>query len=292
MRRAWAAWVAVCDRRESPSRLALVRILVAVVLLVDLIVAGALGVVEAVWPGGTAWWIAAIVLAVLFGAGAATRVSGLALVVVYARLAALAPDADRGIDALFRVAIGILALSGSHACASVDAWVLRKLGRAMPAQVPSWPRHLLVLQLVWMYFSAATFKTQAPWTPFGGFSALGLILADPHFARFGPGWIGAVYPLTQAGTALTVLFEWTSPIFLYACLERPGRVGRALRFIRFRWAWLAVGAGFHVALAVTMRLGIFPYGVLALYPAFFAPRPERGILPPCESPSSGPASQG
>jgi hypothetical protein len=122
--------------------------------------------------------------------------------------------------------------------------------------------------------------------PFGGCSALALILHDPHFARFDPAWVGAVYPLTQVATALTVLFEWTSPLFLYACLERPGRLGRALRFVRFRTAWLAVGVGFHLALAVTMRLGIFPYGVLALYPVFF-----RGRLRPCGSPSSAPASR-
>jgi hypothetical protein len=128
---------------------------------------------------------------------------------------------------------------------------------------------------------------QSAWLPLGGFSALGTILADPHFARFDPGWIGAVYPLTQVATAATVLFEWTSPLFLYSLLERPGRLGRALRFLRFRQVWLATGIVFHLALAATMRLGIFPFGVLVLYPVFFP-----GILARCGSPSSAPASRG
>jgi hypothetical protein len=269
--RAWARWVGWWDEREPPTALALCRLGLAAVLAIDLVLVGFHGVVDVVWPGGRTWWLAACVLTVLFGAGAATRVSGLALLVVYGRLAALGPDADRGIDALFRSAIGLLALSGSHARWSVDAWVRRRLGRPLPERIPAWPRRLLVLQMAWMYLSAATFKLQSAWLPWGGFSALGTILADPHFARFDPGWVGAVYPLTQVATAATVLFEWTSPLFLYSLLDRPGRLGRALRFLRFRQAWLGVGVGFHLALIVTMRLGIFPFGVLVLYPAFFPP---------------------
>jgi hypothetical protein len=38
-----------------------------------------------------------------------------------------------------------------------------------------------------------------------------------------------------------------------------------------REVWLALGIGFHVALIFTIRLGIFPFGMLALYWAFLTP---------------------
>jgi len=35
--------------------------------------------------------------------------------------------------------------------------------------------------------------------------------------------------------------------------------------------WCALGLGFKVGIAVTMRLGVFPYGMLALYPVLLGP---------------------
>ena len=72
----------------------------------------------------------------------------------------------------------------------------------MPAQVPAWPRYLLLLQLVWVYFSGGMNKSAGAWGPFGGFTALANALSDPHAARFAPGWVGAIYPLTRIATGL------------------------------------------------------------------------------------------
>jgi hypothetical protein len=188
----------------------------------------------------------------------------------------LCPDADRGIDALLRVAVVVLALSGSHARWSADAWVRRRLGRPFPALVPAWPRALLYLQVVWLYFSAAHTKADPAWGPLGGFSALGFVLSDPHYARFAPGWIAPFYPLTQLGTAATIVFEWGAPLLLlfhwwHLTPDRPGRLRAFSNRFRLRFAYIATGAAFHLAIAATLRLGIFPFGVLALYPLLFHP---------------------
>ena len=44
---------------------------------------------------------------------------------------------------------------------------------------------------------------------------------------------------------------------------------RPARYLR--WAWLLIGASFHLGIAVTMRLGIFPFGMLAVWPVFLHP---------------------
>jgi hypothetical protein len=53
--------------------------------------------------------------------------------------------------------------------------------------------------------------------------------------------------------------------------DRPGRLRRLSNFLRMRWVWMLTGLSFHVGIAVTMRLGIFPWGMIALYPALLRP---------------------
>ena len=38
--------------------------------------------------------------------------------------------------------------------------------------IPAWPRYLLFVQLIWVYFSGGHNKTGLEWTPSGGFTAL------------------------------------------------------------------------------------------------------------------------
>jgi hypothetical protein len=303
VRRALGGWVSFWDRREPATSLALTRILVAAVLLADLLQARVYGLVEAIWgppPEGLAWggvgsaaplaarwfgsstdtawllWWSGVVVAVLLCAGAATRVTAILLALIWAQLGNIAPDSDRGIDFMLRGVLLVLAFSPCHARWSVDAWVRRKIGRPFPELVPAWPRYLLFLQVIWVYFSAGHNKTDGAWGPLEGYSALANILTDPHFARFDPAWVGTFYPLLQLATASTMLFELGSPGMLLltywsATRERPGRIRRLANLLRLRWLWIVTGVTFHIGIGVTMRLGIFPWGMLALYPVLFHP---------------------
>jgi hypothetical protein len=298
--RAWRAWVALLDRKEPATSLAVVRILVAAVILADLIWMGVLGVPDALYTGpaaggmghgaasswaveifgdssDTAWALFALAMtsAVALLVGAFTRVSAVVLALTTADLARILPEADRGIDTLLRVVLVVLALSSAGETLSVDS--RRRNGWwTCPVPFPAWPRYLLVGQLVWLYFSAAMHKLQSPWTPMDGFSALHYILLDPHFALFDTPWIGELDWLTRTATFVTVTFEWTAPLVLLAYFyratkDRPGRLRALFQRTRFLHVWIGTGVVFHLMLAATMKLGIFPFGVLAVYPAFFAP---------------------
>ena len=48
--------------------------------------------------------------------------------------------------------------------------------------------------------------------------------------------------------------------------DRPGRIRHWCNRWRLRWIWIALGLAFHVGIAIFLRLGIFPWGMLALYP--------------------------
>lgn len=295
MTRAWRAWVELWDRREPPTALALVRILVGACVLGDLLHVRGLGLADVLWtapPDGLGygvhdrpwsvrwlgagdaglamWWLTALA-ALAFTVGLATRVAGVAMALGSAQLAVLLPDGDRGIDAALRAVALVLVLSQCHARWSIDAAVRRALGRPFPALVPAWPRYLLFAQLVWIYFSGGHNKGGPEWWPQGGFSALANALSDPHFARFDPGWVASTFPLPQVATAVTMLFELGAPLLLLfvwfeATADRPGRLRRACNRLHLRHAWIAIGVAFHVGIAIFLRLGVFPYGMLALYP--------------------------
>jgi hypothetical protein len=284
------------DRREPPTALALVRIFVGACVLADLLQVRGLGLANVLWTpppdglgygadgspwsvrwfgdadaGVTMWWLTALAAAA-FMLGLFTRVAGVALALGSAQLAALLPDGDRGIDAVLRVVTLVLVLSSCHARWSVDAALRRALGRPFPALVPAWPRYLLFAQVVWIYFSGGHNKGAPEWWPQGGFSALANALSDPHFARFDPGWVPATFPLPQLAAATTMLFELGAPLlFLFvwfeATADRPGRLRRLCNRLHLRHAWLAIGVLFHVGIALFLVLGVFPWGMLALYPA-------------------------
>jgi hypothetical protein len=75
---------------------------------------------------------------------------------------------------------------------------------------------------------------------------------------------------------MTMLFELGSPAILlftyYAgTADRPGRIRRWCNRLRLRWGWITLGIGFHLGIAVFLRLGPFAWGMLALYPVLLLP---------------------
>lgn len=296
--RLWRAWVALMDRREPATAQALVRIALGLCIVFDLAQIGALGLVDAVWapsPHGLGYgmarggwlvdwlgatprtaelvWLVALVAGIAFTVGAGTRVAAAAFVLASAQLASFAPDCDRGIDMILRVVMAIMVFAWGQARWSVDAWLWRRLGRPYPALVPAWPRYLLLAQVIWIYFSSAHNKSGAEWYPRGDFAALINVLSDPHVARFSPEWVPHAAPLLRLATLATMVFEWSAVLVLWLLhLEARSPSARTRRAATvLRWAWIALGVMLHVGIAVFMNLGIFPFGMLALYPVLFRP---------------------
>lgn len=271
MKAAWQRWVALWDRREPATALALVRIAASVVLLADYLWVAKLGMVHALWSrpfvgyasADAVMWYGVVVAALACTAiGAATPLACIAFAYASAQLATAAPDGESGSDVLMRIVFPILALSRCNARWSVDAWVMRKLGRPFADEVPAWPRYLLMLQLVWVYFSGGQNKSSAAWGPHGGFTALAYSLLDPSAGRLPVGFVVALYPVWRVATALTMAFELGAPLYLVAYAKNWRRV---------RWAWIALGVSFELGIAAGLKLGSFPYAMLALFPVLLRP---------------------
>lgn len=295
-----ARWVAFWDRREAPVSLALVRILVTAVMLLELLAAIGCDAVGLLWApppfgaaksslawfgassaGAYALWTFAVVSCALMLLGVAYRVTSWLFVLAMVEMWRCQPAGD-GIDGLLRIVLPLLAMSGAHGVWSFDAWLRKRRGRPPIESVPAWPRYLLVLQLVWLYFSAAHHRGRS-WGPHDGFSAIGNVLSDPHFARFTPGSLHVLSPLMRAGTLLTMVFELSAPLLLLFtwCDRNPGRGGELGMFIRrwkLRWVWIALGVSLHLGIALTMQIGMFPFAMLALYPAFLHPDELRQLI--------------
>lgn len=302
VRSAWRAWVALMDRRESPAALAAVRIAASLVLLADLVWVRHVGLIAPLWSpppegfgtsyagwsaslelGAHGLWWAAVVPLVLVVIGLGTRPACVVFALVSAELAAVAPYAESAIDPLMRIVFVILACSRCNARWSIDAAIGGRRGRPMPALVPAWPRYLVLLQLVWVYFSSGINKSSAGWGPHGGFTALANALMDPHNGRLDPELVVALYPLTQVATALTMVFELTAIAYLgllyYAATpEQPGRLRAWCNRLRLRWVWLALAIAFEVGIAIGLRLGAFPYGMLALFPVLLLPHEVECVV--------------
>jgi hypothetical protein len=172
----------------------------------------------------------------------------------------------------------ILAFSASGRAYSVDAKLRAGTFRGDGAQAPAWPRYLVLGQLVIMYTAAGLSKSATLWLPWGGHAALYVILNEPIYARHDFGYLAhpVLFFLTQMGTASSRLWELLSPLVLVVAHfrrtpDRPGRLRALVNRYPVRGVYVAFGVVFHLALAATLRLGIFPFSMLAFFPAFFRP---------------------
>lgn len=299
------AWVDLWDRREPVSPVALVRVLVGLVLTVDLLTAWRLDLVDVLWgpasEGGLSplteprpelgvfWepttararivWGVTTAGAAGVALGIATPISCLVTALGTAALGHLSPVTEIGLSYLLRSVLLVLAFSRCGASWSLDAWIRHRRGARGGTVVPAWPRYLLIAQLLWMYFAAGLAKHPARWAPWGDALAVYFALSDPVFLRWDPAWLSWGFPLTLGMTVASWTWELAAPVMLLAIgAHHVGRrralAGRPVpAWTRvgswFRLVYVAVGAGFHVSLLATMHLGLFPVGVLAVYPAWF-----------------------
>jgi hypothetical protein len=308
----WARWVELWDEREPATSLALIRISLATVVLVDLGIAAGHGVVTWLWAppagggitswdpaeaslfqrifsgtAGAEWWLwgGLVASALCVGIGCFTRVAALGYVCLSTQAALINAPADRAIDRMIRIVFLILVLSPAGSAWSLDAKRASGSFRGAGGVAPAWARYLILGQLVLVYFGAGLAKGGTYWYPWGGYSALYLTLSDPIMSAVDRRWFEQplAYASTQLATALTHLWELAAPLVLVAAhyrrtQDRPGRLRRLFNRIPVRDIYVVSGVAFHLSLALVLRLGIFPFAMLACFPAFFRPQEiERGI---------------
>lgn len=306
-------FVELFDEREPPHALAAVRILVALVTLFDLAVIALSDLPAWLWAplaeGGSSpaadaatgplvyrliWglgfgayglWAILLLSLLCFGAGFFTRTAGFVFVFTYAATAMVNDPADRGIDRAIRIMVLILSFSAAGKVWSIDAW--RKTGsfRGDGAPESAWPRYLVFAQLVLTYAAAGLSKGSPLWLPWGGYVALYVILRDPVYANADYSFLAEPLPffITQCATAVTHAWEVCAPLLLLAAhyrrtADRPGRLRALFNRVHFREVYVTFGVIFHLSLAFTMRLGIFPFAMLAFYPALFRPDEVTGFV--------------
>lgn len=292
MRSLWARWVATTRRDMDARPLALVRILACVAILVDLLDLGRLGLIDVVFRpwgagglsvvqananvlvdlsptwGGPAAYAVALVCFVLVACGAWTRPALVLGLLAYAQLGHLYPPGDRAIDRLLRTVLLVLLFSGAH----------RRLSLTGPRadRVPAWPADTVRLLLVIVYLSAgiAKLQYQPGWLAVDGIPVLFRVMTDPLAAHVDPALAVEWWPLLRLLGWGTIALELSAPLV----------------YTRFAPLWAMGGVGMHLGIALTMDLGMFSWGMLALYPILLArwfdggggvggegsPRPSKG----------------
>ena len=268
-RKLWTRWVDRCGRLEDSRPLALVRIGVAACVLGDLLRVAWLGLLPHVFhlysDGGiNKFPDSALVVDAWFGTHTGpflAALTGLCMVLVllgrwtgpailigvlaYAQLGHLFPPGDRGIDRILRTTLLILMFADSHRRLSLDP-------RQMRPRIPAWPMDLIRFLLVMVYLSAGVSKlmTTQAWVSVQEWPVLFRIMTDPLAAHMDPAGAVWVMPLFHLGSWATVLLECSSPLLL----------------TRWRRHWAIFGVTMHLGIAMTMELGMFSWGMLALYP--------------------------
>ena len=273
-----ARWNGFFHAEERPDALALIRILLCATLLVGVVqrlpharllisADGAATPFDAtiaalVPPGGVAVAMyAALAVCLLAGAiGWQTRLALAAAVVLYPLVGFL----DAATTLTKYTIIGthgllLLAMSPAAAAWSVDA----RFGSAARDRIPTWPRRLLQLFLCALYFGTAITKIQTP-AYHTGEHLIFWMLTDINAAHPLGHWLATQPTLAVIAAETTLIWEL---LFAVAIWVRP-----------LRRPMLAAGVAFHLGTLAMLGLWLFPFVMLALYPAFAESSRVRATL--------------
>lgn len=203
------------------------------------------------WPGDGMWWhfIVTKIAAVGLGIGLLTRLCAGVLFASVAYVLLVERQIYVNHYYLLSIAAGLLALVPSVSRWSVDSLMGIERSRMT---MPRWHLWLLRFQLGIPYFFGAIAKLNGDW--FRGQPAE-LILRG-HTDWFGRPWSqlpGAVDMMVYGG-------------FLYDLLVVPMLMWRPTRAIA-----VIMSLGFHLTNAYTLRIGVFPWFMLATLIVFFPP---------------------
>ncbi|MBW3539518.1 MAG: HTTM domain-containing protein [Planctomycetes bacterium] len=153
-------------------------------------------------------------------------------------------------------ALLLMSVSGAGRAWSLDS-ALDPQRRRRTLLAAAWPRRLMQVLVCSIYWGAAVTKIRLADFATGDLLEFSLLSDAWGGTRFGL-WLSTQRPLVVAVSIATVWFELFFPVLIWFRRTR-------------RWA-LAAAVVFHVALAATMRLGIFPYIMLAALAAFLEQR--------------------
>ncbi|NUO53030.1 MAG: HTTM domain-containing protein [Polyangiaceae bacterium] len=305
---AWRGWVAFTSEKESPTVLAIFRILIGLCAIGSLWSAARAGVVDAFWisaSDGGAMRLTATRLIKLFGGPThdvvwtffAVAMASAALVTVglggrwpalvasqsYAALTDLNGNTAGGYDAMIAIAFFILFFSRASTAFSVDAWRNLESPWADAPEVPAWPRYVLIFQMIVIYFMTGLQKASPVWTPVGGYTALYWVYQDPTWRRFDSELFVRGHRLLQVATAVTWHWETAAPMVLVwywarRTKDRAGRIRKRLLAWDLRKIYLAVGVCLHLGILLTLDVGPFSLVSLSFYPLFFTPDEVEGFF--------------
>jgi hypothetical protein len=296
----WSRWATLLDRREDATPLALARIVAAGTVFLHLVTMWISGAASGVWVavgfGGIREsdldWLApfggatalnihlalglGIFGAALMGLGVLSRITTVLTWLCFRTLTGLNSHAGGSSDDLLVNVLFLLMLSGCGGALSFDN------RKRPPAEVPVWPRYVLIGQLVLIYWMTGLQKVSAAWLPGGPLDALWYIFQQPSWQRGPMLWLAPVYPLTRIGTLIAWSFEQSAPLLLLAfwyryTRERKGRVRALFNQIDFRTLYLAVGVALHLGIWATLEVGPFFGGILALYACCFTAAEYRAF---------------
>lgn len=299
MIRLWTRWVKLLDRREGGEAMAALRLSIGAAALyatlhnysvahlvwVDADHGGyrnlppTTGMVE--WLGGATPEVVSGLLAVtlvcglLLFFGVVPRAAALVYLQTHMALSDLNGHAGGSYDELLSNCMWLMVFARSHATWSLTCRLRTGRWSAPGAQVMSWPRYLMVLQLVLVYASTGFQKVSSHWLPGGDLGALYYILQQPSWSRWPDmTWLAWVYPVTQVMTLVVWLFEVSAPLLLLALWARSSResagpLRRWMNRIRYRDLFGLFGVGMHIGIHTLMSVGPFSIISLAMYPALW-----------------------
>jgi hypothetical protein len=195
----------------------------------------------------------------------------------YVALRTINENASGGYDSLICLGLLVLACTASTSTLSLDCRLVH--GRFWhPTQISTWPRAVLVFQVLLMYTMTGLQKVGHAWTPMGGYTALHFVLNDPTWLRWDLGplpW--SIDPLLRLGTAVTWHWEQLSILLLFHWYYRAtgAKSPRWLRafFVRWdiRYPWAAIGLVMHAGILLLFDVGPFSLVSVAFYVNLWSP---------------------
>jgi hypothetical protein len=298
---AWRRLVGFLDRRETGEALAVYRVAVGLNVLWAMVSVWAPGLVEVLWlqpaAGGmrplaadSSWLVgalggpsSAVVWPLVIGTtlasiglilGIGSRALAFVCLQGFLAVAWINAHAGGSYDNLLTNALWLLVLARSDATWSL-ACRLRTGAWKSDTLISSWPRWLIVLQLLLMYCSTGLQKVSASWVPGGDSSALYYILQQPSWARHDMSWVAWLYPVTQAATLSVWLFEVFAPLLLVVLWfrhtrDREGRLRKLSNRLDLRSWFVVYGVAMHLSIHALMVVGPFSTTSIALYAALFS----------------------